>query len=132
MDGDFMKLNIDCVRDVLLTMEDMPRNESLTGSELREILSEYPNDTVDYSCLKLKEAGYINAVIGPYENDFIVCELRDITFQGHQFLADIYSDSIWNNVKNVSEKIGSHSINALSQIASSVVMAIIKSQLGLT
>ncbi|MGC4018359.1 MAG: DUF2513 domain-containing protein [Muricomes sp.] len=127
-----MKLNIDCVRDILLVMQDMPRAETLTGAEIREILSEYPADDIDYSCLKLKEAGYIDAIISPYEDNFIVARLDDITFLGHQFLADVYSDNVWNDVKNVSDKIGSHSINALSQIASSVVTAIIKSQLGLT
>lgn len=113
-------------------MEDMPRNESLSGAELREILSEFSGDDVDYSCLKLKEAGYIDAVIKILPDDFIVLELKDITFYGHQFIANVHSDSVWNDVKAVSTKVGSQSISALSQIATGIITAIIKSQLGLT
>lgn len=32
-----MKLNLDCMREVLLVMQDMPRNEYLSGAEMREI-----------------------------------------------------------------------------------------------
>lgn len=127
-----MKLNVDCMREVLLVMEDMPRNESLTGTELREILSEFSDDDVDYTCLKLKEAGYIDAVIKQLPEEFIVLRLDDITFDGHQFLANIHSDNIWKDVKVISSKVGSQSVNALSQIATGVISAIIKSQLGLS
>lgn len=105
---------------------------NLSGAELREILSEFSGDDVDYSCLKLKEAGYIDAVIKVLPEDFIVLELKDITFYGHQFIANIHSDTVWKDVKAVSRKIGSQSINALSQIASGIITTIIKSQLGLT
>ena len=36
-----MKLNIDCVRDVLLTLEDVPRGQTLTDPEIRQRLSNY-------------------------------------------------------------------------------------------
>lgn len=127
-----MKLNIDCIREVLLTMEDMPRNESLSAAELRDILSDYSSDDVDYSCLKLKEAGYIDAVIKVIPNEFFVLELKDITFLGHQFIADIKSDSVWDNVKEISKKVGSSSLSSLTQIATGVATSLIKSQLGTT
>lgn len=126
-----MKLNVDCLRDVLLTMQDMPRGETLSGNEIRAILDEYDEDDVDYSCLKLKEAGYIDAIIKEIPSGFIVLRLDDITFLGHQFIANIQSDSVWNDVKAISSKIGSQSISALTQIATSVISTIIKSQLGL-
>ena len=58
-------------------------------------------------------------------------EVVDLTPKGHEFLANIREDTIWNNVKTVSSKVGSKSLNAISQIASAVVTEIIKSQLGL-
>lgn len=127
-----MKLNIDCIREILLIMEDMPRNESLSGAELREILSEFSADDVDYSCLKLKEAGYIEATIKVIPEEFFVLQLKDITFSGHQFIADIRTQTVWNETKSICEKVGSFSISAIMQIASGVVTSFINQQLGIT
>lgn len=127
-----MKLNVDCIREILLVMEDIPFNDSISMPELREVLSDFSSEDIDYSCIKLKEAGYINAVIKELPEETIVLKLRDITFLGHQFLNNIRSDDIWQNTKAVSQKIGSSSINALSQISAGIVTTIIKSQLGLT
>lgn len=58
--------------------------------------------------------------------------VADLSPSGHEFLANIQSDTLWNNVKNISSKVGSKSLNTMIQIASAVVTEIIKSQLGLT
>lgn len=58
--------------------------------------------------------------------------IPDLTPEGHKFLADVQSDNVWNDVKEVSKKVGSNSLNTLSQIATSIISTIVKSQLGLT
>lgn len=129
-----MKLNVNCVRDVLLELEKLPFQESCTVSELITALPKYDADDITYTCLKLDEAGYISAQMVRSINSSgvsIRC-IDDITYPGHQFIANIRSDSVWNNVKEVSKKVGSNSIGAISQIAHSVVTEIIKAQLGLS
>ena len=122
-----MKLNIDCVRDVLLTLEDVPRGQTLTGLEIRQHLSDYSPDDVDYTCLKLHEAGYISAIIQECGTDFMVLRLDDITYQGHQFLADIRTPKIWKKTKEIAEELGTSSLVSLVKIAAGVVASSIQS-----
>ena len=57
-----MKLNPDCMRDILLVMEDIPYDESLSFSKLSNELTSYNEDALRYSCLKLYEAGFIEVL----------------------------------------------------------------------
>ncbi len=125
-----MKLNPDCLRDILLTMEETEFLESLSQQELYNSLPKYSHDEIDYSVLKLNEAGFVRADIQKYLDGSIDIELLDITYNGHQFLSNIRSNNVWNNVKEVSKKVGSNSIQAITQIATSIITEIIKSQLG--
>lgn len=127
-----MKLNPDCIRDVLIAMENQPFNHQIDFDDFVPLLSSYSSDDIEYTCLKLKEAGFIRATTSSDCESDIVVSLIDITYSGHQFLNDIRSDTVWNNVKEVSKKVGSHSVSAISQIATGVISAIIKAQLGLS
>lgn len=126
-----MKLNPDCMRDVLIVMESAGYLEELSPSAVYESLPAYSEDEINYSIIKLKEAGFIDAIIKEYNSGVAILRLDDITYIGHQFLANVRSDNIWNDVKQVSKKVGSNSISAISQIATGVISAIIKAQLGL-
>ena len=126
-----MKLNPDCMRDVLIIMENAGYLEELSPSTVYEALPDYSEDEINYSIIKLKEAGFIDAIIKEYNSGLAILRLDDITYVGHQFLADVRSDNIWNDVKEVSMKVGSNSISAISQIATGIISAIIKAQLGL-
>lgn len=127
-----MKLNPDCMRDILIVMEKAGYLEELSPSTVYDALPSYTNDEINYSIIKLKEAEFIDAIIREYNDGIIILRLIDITYTGHQFLADVRSDNIWNDIKEVSKKVGSNSITAISQIATGVISTIIKSQLGLT
>lgn len=126
-----MKLNPDCIRDILLKMEDTPYQEDIYPDQLYETLPDYAHDEIDYTILKMNEAGFISATIQKYLDGSVDITIHDITYNGHQFLANIRSNNIWNNVKEVSKKVGSNSLSAISQIATGVITEIIKSQLGL-
>ena len=126
-----MKLNPDCMRDILIVMENAGYLEEVSPSTVYESLPNYSEDEINYSIIKLKEAGFIDAIIREYNSGVAILRLDDITYIGHQFLADVRSDNIWNDVKEVSKKVGSNSISAISQIATGVISAIIQAQLGL-
>lgn len=126
-----MKLNPECMRDILLSMEDVEYQKSLPVEQLYSSLTDYSQDEINYSVLKLEEAGFIDATLIPYDGGILVIEINDITYRGHEFLADIRSDSIWQNVKSISAKVGSKSLNSLWQIATTVITQIIKAELGI-
>ena len=128
-----MKLNIDCMRDILIEMEKAEYEEPLYLQRFYDALPKYSEDEINYSIVKLEEARFIKATIKSHVGyDYTIVRLDDITYQGHQFLANIRSDTIWNDVKEVSKKVGSNSLQAISQIATAVITAIINNQLGFT
>lgn len=120
-----MKLNIDCVRDVLLQCENIPLNNSLKLSELANALPKYSEDEIVYTCLKLKEADYLHIVIKQIGSATTVVKVTDITFSGHEFIEKIRPDSVFSTTKKVLGKIGVFSINMTSQVAGSVISALI-------
>ena len=126
----FMHLNPDCMRDILLFVESTPFRQKVSIEALYDNLS-YTQDEIMYACIKMIEADFISCNWNVPDGEMTVYFISDIRYSGHQFLADIRSDNIWNNVKEISKKIGSNSVASISPIASNVIAAIIKSQLGL-
>lgn len=120
-----MKLNIDCVRDVLLQCENIPLNSSLRLNELAKALPKYSEDEIAYTCLKLKEADYLHIVIKQIGSATTVVKVTDITFAGHEFIEKIRPDTIFDITKKVLGKIGAFSLNMTSQVAGSVFTALI-------
>lgn len=128
-----MKLNPDCIRDILISVEEMDYGSMYTISKLHEKLPIYSEDELQYHCIQLLDGGFLNAktinVIG-YTGPQI-WRIFDLTYQGHQFLADIRSDTAWNRTKEIAKNIGSESIHALTDIAVGVVTSAIQNKLGL-
>lgn len=117
-----MKLNVDCVRSVLLELENAPYQKELHLGEIVGALSKkYSYDDICYSILKLDEAGYIKARIAKSLTGTSIVSVSDITYAGHQFLADIRTNKIWKQVKDIATDIGSDSLPTLVQIALKVV-----------
>lgn len=126
-----MILNTDCVRDVLICFEQVGYNKTLSFNDLSDSLSSYSSDELQYSCFKLDEAGFIKTVkksqSGPLP---YVVKIIDITYDGYQFLENVRETKNWEKTKSIAKSVGSFSVNAISQIASSVISAAISSQIG--
>lgn len=116
-----MKLNLDCMRDVLLEMEKAPYGQSIHPKSIHSALSKYNADDIDYSIIKLEEAGFIDAIIDSHDFGVIILRLDDITYEGHQFLANIRTPSIWERAKSMCYKAGSSSIPFIMQVASQLI-----------
>lgn len=123
-----MKLNYDCVRDVMLYLE-----ENLNfGNPIRDtnINLNYDIKEISYSLLKLHEINYLDGSVSKYmDGDYSVIT-TDITFYGHKFIGEIQSDTIWDKTKSVSKDLGIQTINGITQIAGSVISGLILSKLG--
>lgn len=142
----YLKLNYDCIRDVLLVLEEnltIEVEETEDGAfysynyldtdDVLNInsLSKYSKYDIIYSVVKLSEACYINTsdISGDDLTEFII---SDITYSGHEFLQSIKSETVWNDVKNVSKKVGSMSFPIISSIAGNVISKIITTSMGIT
>lgn len=115
-----MKLNVDCIRDVLLEIEKTPYGENLGEKALYSALESFSKADIDYSVIKLKEADFINAVIC-VPDDGIVHKIviYDITWDGHQFLDKIREPSVWEKIKENGGKAVA-SISGLLEIISKI------------
>ena len=82
-----MRLDIDCVRDVLMAVEQKGFGQSYTISNLHDLL-DYSSDQIEYTCLKLSEAGYldITTVQMTQKTTPGIYSVNELTFQGHEFL----------------------------------------------
>ncbi len=124
-----MKLNVDCVRAVLLEIEKLPYGQDLRPTTLYSSLNAFSKDDINYSITKLKEAGFIEAVIAKSDDGSIFkFVVNDITWDGHQFLNNVRETSVWEKAKEIGGKIGSLSIPVLSDAASAFLSSLITSQ----
>ena len=135
-----MKLNPDCVRDVMLYLEEhlgyverddvAIEHDSIYISTMADALSEeqgYSVDEVRYAAEKLLEARYITAgkMVTGAHGVIISCPIIDISWNGHEFLNTIRPKSIWGATKEGAAKLGIMSIRALATISAKVAEAVI-------
>lgn len=127
-----MKLNPDCIRDILLFVE---ANTSLNSpvdidpDYLPEPLSIYSSDEVMYHIKQCELSALFGDEVSWYVDGN--CMIRYLSPSGHQFLSDIRSDNAWNKTKEIAHGVGVNSIDAIKQIATGVISALIQKQLGL-
>ena len=126
-----MKLNPDCIRDILLYVEENTTYRkacSIHPSFCNEIFPNYTSDEVMYHVNQCEMSGYFAKTSSDLDGNITISCLSPI---GHQFIDNTRNENVWNDVKQVSETIGSKSLSALSQIASGVITTLIEHQLGL-
>lgn len=126
-----MKLNHECVRDVLIHIEEnLSYGYYMDFSKVE--LKDYSQEELLYTADKLLEAGFITGT----RRNSIAESLPDIritslTWEGHQFLDNIRDDSVWKDTKKVLSKFSSVSLSLVGNVASQVISSLIHSQLGL-
>ena len=118
-----MKLNYDCVRSVLLTVEKSKTiDEELNINPLAvetifEQLPKYEDSEILYTIEKLKEAGYINAALHFAAGHFIDGTVSSITYSGHEYLDNIRESEVWRKVKTMLKNAGAITLPLISQAA---------------
>jgi hypothetical protein len=130
MEGDIlMKLNPECVRDILFTVEDKTDSEHYIDYPYElpecELLLKYSEEEVRYHINQCDMSALI--IVNGKDMDGNM-SIMDLTPAGHEFIADIRNDTVWNNVKEKSSKIGVSSLRAIRDIAVGVVSELIKTQ----
>lgn len=122
-----MRLNPDCIRDILLTVEEETGyNKHMGYGDGADFvrLAKYPTDEVKYHLKQCEYSGFFVGFQQFLGGGFMI---RDLSPMGHEFIADIRTDTNWNKVKEIAKQAGSFSIEALSRIATGVIAEVIKS-----
>lgn len=141
-----MKLNPDCIRDVMLTLEDelsIRIQENINGDIFffepirieRLILiigGKYGHASTDiiYSVLQLMENGYVvtSAELPPRGKHNIITlgDILYITPKGHEFAAATHNKEDWSNkIKPILGKVGAVSLSIVEAVSKGVTTAAI-------
>lgn len=139
-----MKLNYECMREVLLKLEELLElNENLTFKEMtvKEIINipalcnNFSKQDIAYSIYMLADANLIYYEAQHYKrliasekynfgfDKFIESNVKSLTYKGHEFLENIRSDTIWKKVIEKLKPLGGMTIEIISQTASAAIMA---------
>lgn len=119
-----MKLDHECVRSILLTIEEkhqygkVLRLEEILQSER---LSDFDEDEIKYVLIKLADAEYISGTPTYGSNQLVDFDCNVLTWSGHQFLDTIRDPEVWKKTKRIASKLTSVSITMLSSIGSQVL-----------
>lgn len=134
-----MKLNNDCIRDVLMFIEKEQKLEEnydsfeltiITPQMLFDGLPKHSKEEIIYSVMMLDQAEIIEAEFICGNNDMGDFYINSLTYEGHEFIEKIKNENVWGKTKAVAKTVGSGSINVIAQIATQVLTTLINQQMG--
>ncbi len=128
-----MQLNIDCIRDILLTTEDICDYDTRwtydKSEPLPHRLSDYTHEEIIYHISQAHKSNLLDNVLIYEGGDCFY--VGDLSPSGHEFIANIRNDTFFNKVKSIGKEIGTNSLQDLTQIAISCAAMVIKAHFNL-
>lgn len=122
-----MKLNPDCIRDILITVEEnvgfmdsIEINEE-NYTQFNELQS-YSYNEIGYHINQCNLSNFFTQTIPILDGSFII---MDLSPKAHDFLANIRSESNWKKIKEKAASVGSFSLNVLSQVAANYISSLL-------
>ena len=130
-----MKINEDCVRDVLECLVDNLHliiiNEvkgDFNSIDLLKLMkyfeNKYSQEEVWYSVYNLEQDGYIetDGVRERSVSGFTYVHISNVTHRGHEFYESIKPQSVWKKTKSVISKVGVHTLGFIESVAHDVAV----------
>ena len=108
-----MKLNPDCIRDILLAVEEIPdinHHWRFDKETVPELLPNYSFDEVMYHIRQCQLNEFFFQASGNITGTCYT--ISDLSPKGHEFLANIRNDSFYNKVKDIGAELGVQSLKA--------------------
>lgn len=122
-----MKLNVDCVRDILLVIESKNLGVQYTLEDIQQQLNnEYSFDDIYYCCYQLYNNNMIDAFVIDLSLQRQLPHIKyitELTFSGHSFLENIKNDNNWNKTKQKLNEIGSYSLDIIKEVAKHAIIS---------
>lgn len=123
-----MKLNPDCIRDILLYLEENLKIEdnsfsAISLNTLEDNLTQYSKEDIFYSVYNLKEIHFIEGIFRGADNCIMyICLIENITYAGHQFLDSVRPETVWKQTKSIIKQIGVHTLGFIESVARDVIV----------
>ncbi|MCG4822214.1 DUF2513 domain-containing protein [Streptococcus gordonii] len=123
-----MRLDPDCIRDILLSVEKNATYSNDVPEETlyKELAPKYSQEEILYHVRQCEHNGLFLQV----QHYFGGFSIQDLSPYGHQFINDIRQDNNWNRTKDIAKNVGSFSLDVLKDISSQVITNLISNQLG--
>lgn len=136
-----MILNMDCVRAVLLAVEQHQhftidqsgavRSNSLQIEDIYDLVPSYSKEDICYSVFNMKQAGYIEVdKTSAWGGVILDVEVKYLTFSGHEFLSKIRDTERWRGIKKALPAIRNYSLDAINAISQGMTSAAISAFLA--
>lgn len=125
-----MKLDYECVRNILLTVESLENGEVLRADTYKSfpLLSDYSVEQMQYTIWRLHEAGFIpKDSLVPLIKGAMIYSVEALTWDGHQYLDCIRDDSVWTQIRKKASIFNGAPLKVLADVG----LAIIRSGVGL-
>lgn len=126
-----MRLDIDCVRDILLAVESAELGEHISPVTLHRTLPKYSEDEINYTCLILDDGGFLISVTAqlPLQEVPSVKSIVRLTYKGHEFIAKIHDAERWHGVQKILPFIQNYSLQAINAVAEGLATGAISAYL---
>lgn len=113
-----MKLNNDCIRDILLFVEDQELNTIKDARQIyKGVNGEYTEDEILYALKNLIDLGYLEGRMISASDKILNAYIQEISATGHQYLETIRSPKAWAYAKGKAAEVGSFSLKSLGMFA---------------
>ncbi|MCY8547296.1 DUF2513 domain-containing protein [Bacillus subtilis] len=119
-----MKLDHDCVRSLLLELEEkLSLNSIFNNSHIRELKTyeEFGEEQTFYTILKLIEADFIKGSSQYYFDESYEFVISSISYSGHEFLDTIRDSKIWSQTKSSVSALSGVSLSIIGSVAADLV-----------
>ncbi|OCX64828.1 hypothetical protein BFM98_07255 [Lysinibacillus sp. AR18-8] len=114
-----MKLNFDAIRELLLVIEEQPRNINLNQVISDTRLKEFEPNDLGYALEKMIESRLLIGQVAKSKMG-INFYIDSISLEGHRFIDTIRNDTLWNKTKAVMTRTGATAISILMSTASDI------------
>ena len=126
-----MKLNPDCIREILLYVEDcttLKNHVTFTDDNVADIFPSYSSAEIFYHIKQCDLSGFFERTSHNLDGDITVSYLSPA---GHEFIAYLRNDAFFAKVKDIGKDIGITTLKGLAQIASASLSTLIKQHFNL-
>ena len=122
-----MQRNMELIRKILFTIEEKYVDTWLSSNEIE--IDDYDMKTIAYHCAILHDAGLVSDYNGHYSDDELsFFGVGRLTWDGHELLDKIKSDTVWNKTKDTIMKKGiPFVLDTVKEIATAITKTMIQS-----
>lgn len=120
-----MKLNHECVRDLLIYLEDeLLFTSNLCANDIK--IDPHESADIVYAVAKLSESKYIEASQISYSFETMpIFHIQSITWNGHKLLDNIRDENVWKKTKSIVAQFSSVSIGIIDNVSNRIIAKII-------